>query len=412
MRLGFDMKILMVDDSPQRLKPLIERLETIGVRREDIVISQSAMDARALLEDAQFDLLLLDICLPRRAEDPPADASSLELLEDIVEGDELTPPRHILCLTAHDRSAASVSEKFKQNTWAIIRYASDNDEWIGQITNSVGWLIKSGAAAEPRQYGVDLAIVTALRDPELDAVLQNGWDWQPAEPLDDATFVQRATFESGGRTFTARAATAPRMGMVATALLSAKLITELRPRFIVMVGICAGVRGKVELGDVLLADPSWDYQSGKRVKDQQATQFSISPHQLDVAENVRARIDQLSADKEFLRETRDAWRAEAPREFRIAVGPVASGSAVLADGDAIDEIKRQKRELLGIEMEVYGLYAAARAASSPRPSALALKAVCDFADPDKKDLMQKFAAYTSAAVTTELFERYGSELIV
>lgn len=90
---------------------------------------------------------------------------------------------------------------------------------------------------------------------------------------------------------------------------------------------------------------------------------------------------------------------------------LASGSAVLADSEALEDIKRQKRELIGIEMEVYGLYAAARAASSPRPSAFALKSVCDFADPDKKDAMQKFAAYTSASVMTELFERYGVDLI-
>lgn len=405
------MNILIVDDSPQRLQPLIARLESLGVPRDEIVITQSAMDARAHLEDRQFDLLILDICLPRRAEDTPADASSLELLEDVVEGDELMPPRHILCLTAHDSSAASVSEKFRQHTWAIVRYASDNDEWIGQIANAVSWLIKTSNASEPRRYGVDLAIVTALRDPELEAVLKNGWAWSPAEPLDESTFIQRTTFESKGRTLTACAASAPRMGMVSTALLASKIIAELRPRFIVMTGICAGVPLKVELGDVILADPSWDYQSGKRVKDKEVTQFSISPHQLDVAEDIRSRVDQISTDKTFLRKVRDDWRADGSREFHVKIGPVASGSAVLADGDALEDIKRQKRELIGIEMEVYGLYAAARAAGSPKPSALALKAVCDFADPDKKDEMQKYAAYTSASVMTELFERYGHDLV-
>ena len=405
------MKILMVDDSPQRLKPLIERLQGLGVARDDIAMAPSAMDARAELQKQAFDLLLLDICLPRRAEDDPTDAGSLELLEDILEGEDLIPPRHILCLTAHDSSAASVSDKFRQHAWAVIRYASDNDDWIGQVSNSVTWLIKCAIATEPKRHGVDLAIITALRDPEFEAVLRNGWTWTPAEPLDDVDFIQKTSFQSGGRTLSACAATAQRMGMVSTALLAAKIISELRPRFIVMTGICAGVKDKTELGDVLLADPSWDYQSGKRVKDRKVTQFSISPHQLDVDEGVRTRVDQIRADKTFLRTVRDGWTGDGPREFRVDIGPVASGSAVLADGAAIEEIKRQKRELLGIEMEVYGLYAAARTASSPRPSALALKAVCDFADPDKKDQMQKFAAYTSAAVMTELFERYGADLM-
>ena len=64
------------------------------------------------------------------------------------------------------------------------------------------------------------------------------------------------------------------MGMVSSALTAASLVSLLKPGLIVMCGICAGVRGKVHMGDVLFADPAWDFQSGKRVSDGKNTQFA------------------------------------------------------------------------------------------------------------------------------------------
>lgn len=61
-------------------------------------------------------------------------------------------------------------------------------------------------------------------------------------------------------------------------------------------------------------------------------------------------------------------------------------------------------------MEAYGIYAAAQSASFPRPSAFAMKSVCDFADPDKDDDYQLYAAYTSAQAVRIFFETYIEEL--
>ena len=102
---------------------------------------------------------------------------------------------------------------------------------------------------------------------------------------------------------------------------------------------------------------------------------------------------------------------DAPRPPRVVIGPVASGSAVLADGEVVHEIKAQHRDLIGIEMEVYGMYSAAYSASQPQPLAFALKAVCDFADPNKGDNHQRYAAYTSANVLRLLMERFGLRLL-
>lgn len=93
------------------------------------------------------------------------------------------------------------------------------------------------------------------------------------------------------------------------------------------------------------------------------------------------------------------------------LGPVASGSAVLADGEVVKEVRAQQQDLIGIEMEIYGLYAAAHVLSSPQPKFFAAKGVCDFAEPDKDDSHQRYAAYASANVVRLLIERYGDRIL-
>lgn len=224
--------------------------------------------------------------------------------------------------------------------------------------------------------------------------------------MDDMTFVRRAVLQVGAKDYSIVAAAAPRMGMIATALLSAKLITRFRPRLIVMVGICAGVREKVNLGDVIFADTSWDWQSGKRVRDKENAEFAMDPHHLPAHEFLRSRAKQLQVDRASFAQIRADWPNPPAHDLRLHVGPVASGSAVLADGQTLTQIREQQRTLLGVEMEGYGLFAAAATADHPAPLAMVIKAVCDFADPDKNDEMQAYAAYTSANSLRLFLERY------
>jgi nucleoside phosphorylase len=57
-------------------------------------------------------------------------------------------------------------------------------------------------------------------------------------------------------------------------------------------------------------------------------------------------------------------------------------------------------------MEAYGVYLAAQECSLPRPTCFSLKSVVDFADGDKNDRYQKYAAYTSAQTLKHFIETY------
>ena len=413
------MKILIVDDSQQRYGRFVEILQGLGVAMSDIDTAVGSKQADEFLQSQQYDLLILDIVLPVWPQGEGDPKNALDLLFAIhAEDEDLHRPRHIVGITSEREVADQASEEFAAYTWTIIEYSPTDDEWLNRLVACVRYLMQVaadlplGPAAKER---ADLVIVCALASPELSQVLELPWDWQP-EPtmLPDATFVHRGSFsDANGRSYSVAAAHAPRMGMVSSALLTSSLIENLRPRLIAMTGICAGLRGKVSIGDVLLADPSWDFQSGKRVKDESNADFVARAHQLPVSSKIRKFVQEMNRQKKDATAIAAQFPGDALAENpTIHAGPVACGSSVLADGEVIQEIRgRQQGDVIGVEMEIYGVYAAAAAASEPQPTAFALKGVCDFADPDKADGAQDFAAFMSANVLRRLVERHAAVLM-
>jgi len=201
------------------------------------------------------------------------------------------------------------------------------------------------------------------------------------------------------------------MGMVPSALLTAKLIELERPRFIAVTGICAGIKGKVNFGDVVFGDPIWDWQSGKYTSGKSAPRFAMAPDGHPLAGAIRAHAEQMRSDAALWANIRSEWPSPPEVALKGVIGPMASGSSVLADPDVVEKIVGQNRNVLAIEMEAYGAISAADFAGHPRPTAFAAKAICDFADGEKSDLWQAYAAYTSAQAIRFFFERYMPSIV-
>jgi nucleoside phosphorylase len=401
------MKILIVDDTLAKLKKLISAFVEDGISRDSISVVSTAMMARTQLRSTVFDLLVLDLLLPLREEDEPLVKTSLDLLRDINEREEFFKPKRIVGFTAFEEVAQVANPIFNEMLWGILLYSDNSLAWRDAFRNTVNYLVKQSTETQPpAAYDVDLCLVTALPSPEMDAVHRNGWDWNEPAPMDDLTFVREGRLTVRNETFSVVSASASRMGSVAAALLASKLVEKFRPRFLVMAGICAGVRGKTQIGDAILFDPTWEWPSGKLIADENSSYLEPAPHQIPTAEFVTARFAELSKDAAALAKVRAAWPSPPPSALRILVGPGASGSAVVADKLKVEEIQAQHRKLTGLDMEAYGVHAAGKMAPMPRPTVLVVKSVCDFADERKNNKWQAYAAYTSAAVMTLFVERY------
>lgn len=401
------ISVLVVEDDPEKLRRVLVGLaEVPGCGMETIDSAHDATGAKAFLREKSYDLLVLDIALPQRPDKIPSPNGGIELLEEVLERDIYHKPRHIVGLTAYPDILEVSGPRFAEDLWLVILYDAASDSWLEQLRRRVRHIILAEKDAPIPAFGVHLCIVTALHDPELTAILALPWEWEKKELPHDGTIYHLGHFRRSGETFEVVAASLPRMGMPAAAVQSAKMISAFRPRYLAMTGVLAGMPGQCDLGDIIVADPSWDYGSGKWRLQDGAPFFEPAPYQIGLNSFIRGKVALMAHDGSILDEIRRTWPGPKPTSaLRMHVGPVASGAAVLAAPEIWEAVKPQHRKLLGIEMETYGVLAAADASPLPQPKAFSMKSVCDFAGPDKNDHFQAYAAFTSAQALRIFVER-------
>ena len=88
----------------------------------------------------------------------------------------------------------------------------------------------------------------------------------------------------------------PRMGLVNVTASVARALEIFNPEIVAMSGICAGLASNAVLGQLLVTDVVWEYQSGKWL----AEAFEAEPYQVNIAENTRLTITKMIDDTGLL----------------------------------------------------------------------------------------------------------------
>ena len=99
---------------------------------------------------------------------------------------------------------------------------------------------------------------------------------------------------------------------------------------------------------------------------------------------------------------------ESPEnECHVHIGPMACGSTVVATSEVVEkQIHSQYSNTAALDMESYAVMYAVREAPAPKPRGLVIKSVCDYANEEKSDQYQRFAAFTSAQFAKLLYEEF------
>ncbi len=323
----------------------------------------------------------------------------LRLLKQLqLGGPRLKFPEHIIGLTEYPELYDEFARDFATHNWQVMQYSSES-HWAQILTNKAIYVAEAHRRMkEMSDTRSDIAIVTALKQVELEAVLHLPGSWSDLPIAGDDTVYHVGNFRRANKSLSVVAAAAIGMGMPAAACLSMKVIRHFRPRYLIMAGIAAGVGAKV--GDVLVAAEAWDYGSGKikTVLGDEAGAFTPAPSYLSLDAAIKERVDFFGLRrKAILDDIRNRWAASPPEHtLSLHLGPVASGAAVVENQAVVDSITAHNRKLIGVEMETYGVYLACRLCTQPRPIAIAAKAVCDLGMPPKTNEHQRYAAFTSA----------------
>ena len=87
------------------------------------------------------------------------------------------------------------------------------------------------------------------------------------------------------------------------------------------------------------------------------------------------------------------------------IGPMASGSAVIAEQQRIEHIQVQHRKVVALDMETFGLFYSAHESRGRLEHFFCVKAVVDLADENKGDDFHEYGSRASAIAVTEIIER-------
>lgn len=264
-------------------------------------------------------------------------------------------------------------------------------------------------AAEESNFSSDVGILCALEHPEFEAVVKAFGGQKAWVEVGSARFahVYRETelTISTEKKLKIVGTTSTSMGLTAAAIATTQLVLQFRPRMVIMIGIAAGTReGGKEFGDILVADPSVDYNSGKVAQGDGIREFLPDPYPIGLNPRLRSVLHKYRGNHPVFSTIRARWQeATPPGPNRLHIGPLGAADQVIDDASRILEIQRNWRKLIGVEMENYGVYRACHESPDPKPRVVSFKSVCDFAA-EKSDSWQRYAAFFAAEFAVEFLK--------
>ncbi|MCZ8437132.1 hypothetical protein [Achromobacter xylosoxidans] len=412
-RRHMGIKILLVDDDEIKRKTIVSRLYEIS---SDIFISTASnvKDAKRELKTATLDLLIIDLVIPlTNLTQQPSRTGGLTLLEWLE--DEECKPGYIVGMSSFTDVADEQAVEFSDRSWCVLRYDSSTTAWFDQLRTLIQHIQGAKRQALEEVYKSDVLVVTALRDPELEAVLNIGWNFDAIlQPVAGRQFIRKGRKNrQNGEILNVSAGATSKMGMVWTSLFVSNAIKLLRPRMVAMTGICMGHPAETALGDIVVAVHSWNWQAGRLSARADGSPFFESQPEPVVASKLLVNLlDDMAADSYLLKRIYNEFEGEKPAEPpKLRVAPMVSGSVVIAHDCVHADIFEQDRKIRAVDMETFGIYAACESIEDLAPLFISIKSVSDLGLPDKDNKYQKYCAYASARVLDFFLDKYWDNVV-
>ncbi len=396
------IKVLILDDSHEKIS-IIKKflLEECNINEQFVDERNTIKDGRKILYENDYDLLLLDLVMPRDSQSDPTAEESIKFLDEIYYNSEIHIPVHIIGFSQYDELILSHTDSFQDKLWHLINFSYTNNSWKDKLKSKICHLISvknqfKESIESKSQF--DIGIICALETPELKEILELTWNWKRFNVEGDPNIYHEGLINTvNGNAYRIIACSINRMGMQATASVSSMIIAKFKVKNLFMTGICAGIKStNLNFGDIIIAENLTDYGSGKMSENTKGDFiFKAEPHQFPTDQNLISKVNTFIRDNNELLSIQSNYKGtQSSTILNAKIGPVASGSYVVASNSLVEKIAEPNRKLLAIDMEGYGLYLACHYFNQTK--ALFIKSICDFGDENKNDEHQRYAAYTSA----------------
>lgn len=153
------IKILIVDDNIKRTDLILSEVKSHGLLdRVSITVCNSA-DAARLELLSLFDLMFLDVLLPKKSDGIPQATHSLNLLEDIYNpAKKYLKPNLTVGLTAELQDIGEYKEKFEERFAIVIPASMNSTDWLKKIVYSIEGVL--GHEQKVISHNIDKLLVT------------------------------------------------------------------------------------------------------------------------------------------------------------------------------------------------------------------------------------------------------------
>lgn len=379
-----DIVILVVDDDPEKADCVEATLQNELGFSMAIERAETLSDAYGRITSSRIDIVVLDLLVPYIKNQLASAESGREFLQFL---ESYYPHIEVFGLSAFPNEITGHRKRFESLGRLLFHYNQTDTAWISGVKRCIERHVgRLGASS-----AFDAVGFFALEE-EANPYVSLARERVPFDIR--GIYAEALTFDIGAKNLRMLAVTLPSMGLVASASTCARCLSTVNARVAFMSGICGGYSSRCGMGDIIIASPAWDYQSGKWKEED----FKIAPLQVNLQPDVRSQLSRIANDAG----TMERIDVEISRAFRrpslaprVRLGPVASGSAVIASSSRLAEVEGQHRHVLAVDMEIYGFYFACTYTVDTIPF-FAAKSVVDFADKDKDDDFHKYGSEASA----------------
>lgn len=248
---------------------------------------------------------------------------------------------------------------------------------------------------------IDVGIITIIPNVELSALLRTFNIDKTTEPMQigDGSYWF-TNVKSGDFTLRIAITASGKQGNENAKTVTRNLISNFQPKNVLLVGIAAGVKGKVTMGDVVIADSIIYYEPSKMSLEGREPRYQMMNTSEDLLEKVRLFASQaidcgwhkiFYMAQAMLDPNEDPPKLLRPKSY---IGSIASGEKIFADGS----LEKMQQSLHGNiragETEGWGF---ARAAHEAKVPWLVIRGISDLGDTETKDGVMKDQYHPSAA---------------
>lgn len=158
------IRAILVDDNINRARKILEVLSSSEFDKYVEVIWVASADAARVRLTSAFDLLILDVCIPKKSDGTPSAKNGFKLLDDVCNIDsKYVRPSLIIGLTANANDIGSYQAEFSKKVSIVLDGDLNNIDWLDTLLANVSSLVQSERKSRSRSDNKRLITVHGIR---------------------------------------------------------------------------------------------------------------------------------------------------------------------------------------------------------------------------------------------------------